>query len=532
MSNYRGLHEILTQRIWDIHPEALHAFKEIIDKNIAGHIPFVMEHDKLIKPFMLSSRDSFREQLYVGTARYIEWYEELRDEDQIINVISINGPITRNGGACSYGSKEVRDYLMQAADMEHVIGHIVVIDSPGGSSEAKYDFEQAISYVRRERKQPVIALIDGMACSAAYALAALCDEIYVINPKNKVGCIGTMAAFYYTPDGAQDTQTQRIYIERYAEGSPYKNKMVRDLSVGDDSELIAYLNRSADDFKRMLTEYRPQVTDEQKKGLTYEAQEVMGTLVDGTGTMQSCIERVLALSGNAIPQEEDPSMQQVGDEPKGEGYEDDEEDAHTVQQASEEGSNETLTPNDNQQEMSKSYEKIQSACGAGALESDKNGLYLQTIYCEKLEAHLTECEQKAETLDAKMQEIAGLNESIEQLKSNHAAAVVALKAEYETKLTEAADKLAQAEGEAAEARQQLEAQLQEANSKLADKEAELNEMAAAATASPKPEAPKSDAVADGHQKASPLVCSAGKSAEENRKALKERMEQLRRQRNG
>ena len=521
MSNYRGLHEIMTQRMWDIHPEALHAFKEIIDKNFAGHIPFVMEHDKLIKPFMLSSRDSFREQLYVGTARYIERWEELRDEDQIINVISINGPITRNGGACSYGSKEIRDYLMQAADMEHVIGHIIVIDSRGGSAEAKYDFEQAISYVRSERKQPVIALIDGMACSAAYALAALCDEIYVVNAKNEVGCIGTMAAFYYTPDGAQDTQTQSIYIERYADGSPYKNKMVRDLSGGDDTELIANLNRSADDFKRMLTEYRPQVTDEQKLGETYEAQDVMGTMVDGIGTMQSCIERVLTLSGNPMPQEEDPANQQPGEKPEGIDPDDEPND-----------DNETLTPNDNQQEMSKSYEKIQSACGAGALESDKNGLYLQTIYCEKLEAHLTECEQKAETLDAKMQEIAGLNESIEQLKSDHAAAMEALKAEYETKLTEAADKLAQADGEAAEAKQQLEAQLQEANGKLAEKEAELNEMAAAATASPKPEAPKSDAMADGHQKASPLVCGANKSAEENRKALKDRMEQLRRQRNG
>lgn len=532
MSNYRGLHEIKTQRTWDILPEALHAFKEIIDKNFAGHIPFVMEHDKLIKPFMLTSRESYREQLYVGTARYIERWEELRDEDQVINVISINGPITRNGGACSYGSKEIRDYLMQAADMDHVIGHIVVIDSPGGSSEAKYDFEQAISYVRRERKQPVIALIDGKACSAAYALAALCDEIYVINPKNEVGCIGTMAAFYYTPDGAKDTQTQSIYIERYAEGSPYKNKVIRDLANGDDTALIAELSRSADYFKRMLSEYRPQVTDEQKMGLTYESADVMGTLVDGVGTMQSCIERVLTLSGNAMTQEDDPAMQQPGEQPTGVGYDNDNEDAHTAPKASESGSNETLTTNDNQQEMSKSFEKIQMACGAGALESDKNGLYLQTAYCEKLEAYVEQAEQKAETLDAKMQEIAGLNETMEQLKSEQAAALDALKAEYETKLNSLNEQLTQAAEAAATEKAALEAQLKEATDKLAEKENELNEMAQAATASPKPEAPKGNGVSADGKKSSLRVFKEGMSAEEKRKAEKDRMDQLRRQING
>ena len=525
MSTYRGLHEIMTQRMWDMPREALMSFKEVIDKNLLGHIPLVMEHDELRKPFMLSSRDRFTEQLYVGTARYIEWYEDLRDDDQIINVMSINGPITRNGGACSYGSKEIRDYLMQSADMEHVIGHILIIDSPGGSAQAKYDFEQALAYVH-EKKQPVIALVDGLCCSAAYALAALCDEIYVMNEKNTVGCIGTMAAFYYTPDGAEDAQTKRIFVERYAEGSPYKNKTLRDLADGDDTLLMQELSKSAEDYKAMVRANRPSVTEEQLLGADYEASEVMGTLVDGVGTMQSCIDRVLELSGNGALAGEEENMQQPEEDDDDDNRPDDDEDDDPKD------INDTLTPNDNQQEMSKSYEKIQSACGAGALESDKNGLYLQTAYCEKLEAQLAEYEQKADTLDAKMQEIAGLNESIEQLKSDHAAAMEALKAEYETKLTEAADKLTQAESAAAEAKQQMEAQLQDANGKLAEKEAELNEMAAAATASPKPEAPKSDAMADGHQKASPLVCGANKSAEENRKALKDRMEQLRRQRNG
>ena len=57
-------------------------------------------------------------------------------------------------------------------------------------------------------------------------------------------------------------------------------------------------------------------------------------------------------------------------------------------------------------------------------------------------------------------------------------------------------------------------------------------MAQTVTASPKPEAPKDNGVSAEGKKSSPLVCGAEKSAEENRKALRDRMEQLRRQRNG
>ena len=526
MSTYRGLHEILTQRLWDMHPEELFSLKDEIDKNLLGHIPFVMEHADLRKPYMLSSRDRFTEQLYVGTARYIEWYEDLRDDDQIINVMSINGPITRNGGACSYGSKEIRDYLMQAADNEHVIGHIIVIDSRGGSAEAKYDFEQAIAYVH-EKNQKVIALIDGSCDSAAYALAALCDEIYVMNEKNNVGCIGTFAAFYYTPNGAEDAQTKRIFVERYAEGSPYKNKTFRDLSDGDDSLLMQELNKSAEDFKAMVRANRPSVTEEQLLGADYEASEVMGTMVDGVGTMQSCIDRILELSGNAQQQTEEPQTTPV-DDPDGEPNDDPDND--TSRQPG--NNDESKTPKINNQEMSKSFEKIQMACGAGALESDKNGLYLQTAYCEKLEAYVEQAEQKAETLDAKMQEIAGLNETMEQLKSEQAAALETLKAEYETKLNDLNEQLTKAAEAFATEKAALEAQLNEAAGKLAEKENELNEMAQAATASPKPEAPKGNGVSAEGKKSSPLLFKEGMSEEERRKAQSDRMNELRRLING
>ena len=40
----------MTQRLWDMHPEELFSLKDEIDKNLLGHIPFVMEHADLRKP--------------------------------------------------------------------------------------------------------------------------------------------------------------------------------------------------------------------------------------------------------------------------------------------------------------------------------------------------------------------------------------------------------------------------------------------------------------------------------------------------
>ena len=145
---------------------------------------------------------------------------------------------------------------------------------------------------------------------------------------------------------------------------------------------------------------------------------------------------------------------------------------------------------------------------------------------------MEQAEQKAETLDAKMQEIAGLNETMEQLKSEQAAALEALKAEHETKLYGLNEQLNQAAEAAATEKAALEAQLKEATDKLAEKENELNEMAQAATASPKPEAPKGNGVSAEGKKSSPLLFKEGMSEEERRKAQSDRMEQLRRLING
>lgn len=531
MAYNAGLHEILTTRLWDIHPMAYRAYRQRMEANLVGHIPFVMEREVDEGPYMLSSREAFQEKVHVGDAEYVAWRGELDEEDRIINVISVNGPITRGGGACSYGSKDIRDMLMDLSANSQVMGHIFSIDSPGGSANSKYDFEQAIAQVRAAG-QKTIACIDGNACSAAYALASLCDEIYYTHPNNEVGCIGTMAAFGMNKNGDENAITKEKYVELYAEGSPYKNREFRAAAEGDYSLIEADLNRSAEDFKGMVKTMRPNVTDEQLLGDTYKASEVEGTLVDGMKDMAQCVDRMLELCGYA--RQED--AQTLEDPEAGEPLEEPEKDSKE-----EIDNSETDNNNLNQTEMNKQYINIQNALAQVELGSDaKNALYLNEAQCDMLDAHLASCEQRSDALDAKMNEIEALNARIAEMEKAHAEALTALKVENQKALEDfTAEKNAEMEALKGEHQQaiegkdaemaekqasfdariaELQGKIDEANGALEAKEAEIKELENVGTQQPQAEAPADNSL-DAETKTDSRVCKPGMTAKERREAL-------------
>ena len=117
-------------------------------------------HGEKKKGFFLSKNRGFDDKLYVGNIHRIEnrldWEgEELSDDDQIINVVVIDGPVTRDGDGCSYGSKDHRDQIMYANTIPQVIGHIFIINTPGGAACARIDYDQAIADCREKGKSTV-----------------------------------------------------------------------------------------------------------------------------------------------------------------------------------------------------------------------------------------------------------------------------------------------------------------------------------------------------------------------------------------
>lgn len=477
--------EILGTKMWDMAPDILHHYKQTVDSNILLHAHFDKDESGAGVPFLASSADDFQEKVFVGKSTQVRWWDEMGWEngDSIICVTPVTGPILRSGDGCSYGSKNYRDFMMAAADVPGCVGHLIYIDTPGGSAYAKNDFKYAIDYVK-SKGQPVIGLVDGLCASAGMALASMCDEIYFINPMDRIGSIGTMCAFYAVADGVEDAVTHERFIEVYGSKSEFKNKEYRDAAVGDYAELQAEVDDLNEQFWNTIKTYRPQVLEEQMHGKVYNCGDVIGTLVDGQGTMQSCINRILELAGvqaetapagdggEAAPAASDNHSQSVevpgmtedftGDEP-GEGVQmpvqeasealkpvQTAEESVAVQTAAEEiiqtttetiqefnnpedeTTNEPVVPkssaevaaSQNEEKKMKEYPLIMSALRLNALAVDKEGgYYMNAALCDVLESFVAQANQDKLTMDAKIQEVAQLNARIEELKGEHEQAI-------------------------------------------------------------------------------------------------------------
>lgn len=556
--------------MWDMVPDMLHHYKQIVDGNILLHAHFDKSESDAGVPYLASSADGFQEKIYVGNAvRINDWHgEDMDHTDIIINMVPVVGPILRNGDACSYGSKEYRDWLMAASDLPNCAGHLIYMDSPGGSAYAKNDFQHAIEYIRsKEKKQPVIGLIDGLCASACEALASMCDEVYFVNPKDRVGSIGTMCAFYAIKNGVVNAISQESYVEVYGSKSEWKNKEYRDAALGDYENLQAEVDRLNEEFHEIIKTYRPQVLEEQMHGKIYSCGDVVGTLVDGQGTMQSCIDRILELAGvqaetaptgnggEAAPAASGNREQQVAEVPGATedftGEDPGEVATETIQEINnpEEGTtNEPVVPNSSEgvsasqteERKMKEYPLIMSALGLNALAVDKEGgYYMNEALCDVMESFVAQANQSKLTMDAKMKEVAQLNERIEELKREHEQAINGLNEAHGQEIEKLNGEHAQAmeavtaekDGEIAELNgkvNEANAAIEALNAQVANKEAEISELSESVVAPAMPQAPAGDGVnaAEANAFENKAVVSKEMTNEQKKEALRKRKEEL------
>ena len=297
-----GLFEILSNKEWMIQQEFLHSILPTLQYNITNHASLGIDREKK-SPMAIGQQgpDFIREYQVTQDGkthgRY-GWRGDSLSElnEPFVNVMPIDGPITRNGGACSYGSMEIRDWMMEAANNPACQGHVLTVNTPGGSAWAKNDFQQGIDYAHA-RGQRVIAFIDGLCASAGMYLASLCDEVYVMNPKDQLGCVGVMAAFFTMKNGDKDLSTGETYHEYYATKSINKNKEMRDIAENDDAKLlIEELDNLEAEFRADMKAAFPNAKDEHLDGKIFDAKNVMGILCDGEMMLGDVISRVFNLA--------------------------------------------------------------------------------------------------------------------------------------------------------------------------------------------------------------------------------------------
>ena len=307
-----SLLNILRTVSWDFRRDMAQSYANGLKKAIEVHLDNDVEKEQgyfLSKKGLISKEDgklhaaNFEDKLYVGNIHSIEnhlyWNdEELADDDQVINVVTINGPVTRDGGACSYGTKDWRDQILYADTIPQVIGHLFIVNSPGGESACRKDYDIMMEDWRAHKK-PAVMYVDGMACSSLINLGCRCDRVVVRNPKDDIGCIGSMAAFWATPDGAKDVDGSR-YIEIVGDNAPEKNDWYRNAAEGDYEKLQALINKDTNEFHQTVRDNRPLVEDWMLSGNVFEAQEVMPALVDEIGTLDRAIECIFELADGRL----------------------------------------------------------------------------------------------------------------------------------------------------------------------------------------------------------------------------------------
>lgn len=500
----KGLYEILTEKKWMISPDFVHGIRKALEQNLNAHA--VYERPAPTCGFVTVNAAD-------GSIYYPEEYQISEDGKQVrgqwaldssnddaqnfpfVSVLTVDGPITRNGGGCSYGSIDHRNMMIKAANHPLCRGHIFIINTPGGSAWAKNDYEQAINYARSQG-QPVIAFIDGMCASAGMYLASLCDERYYMHPKDEIGCIGVMASFYTQADGSKNQFTDETYHELYDPESFDKNREFRDIANDGDSEkLVKELGELGVEFRADVKKACPAAKDEHLHGKVFDAEEVKGILMDDQSDFFSCVKRCFALyNGTAEPIVRKPSDDE--DESQGSLNEPSDHPAHDPQlepdkASSEKKENHQHTNTKNQINMA-NYPKINAACGmqdGQQIEVKEEGAFMNAPLLDTLEAHLTSQEQVV--ADAK-QKATTVEQSLADLQAKHdaLAETIAQKDEEIKNLKEAAakadedikalnDAKAKADEEKAKVDEELktaQASLATAQQTIADKDAQIAEL--------------------------------------------------------
>ena len=408
-----GLLEILTNKQWMIRPEYVHSMMPVIQNNLNNHIDITEEREHEMGCRIVFTREGvetrIKEERYSAKdGRIIRSWNDNKD-DPFINIMFVDGPITRNGGACSYGSVEHRDMMMSAADNANCVGHIFHINTPGGSAWAKNDYQQAIDYAR-SKNQPVMAFVDGMCCSAGMYLAALCDARYYMHPKDEIGCIGVMAAFYTEKDGSTCTFSNETYHELYDPESFDKNKEFRDIANDGNSELlIQELAKLGVEFRADVKAACPKAKDEHLHGKVFDAADVKGILMDDQKSLGEVFDIII-----------DRGVQ------------------NGLQSAR--NAKSMLNPNNNTINMKEKFPTLFAALQVEEMQMQEGGAFMNEELLANLNAALeTAQKEKADALALVESLKAEHATAIENLNAEHTAAIEAKDAEIKT-LTENAGK--------------------------------------------------------------------------------------------
>jgi protease-4 len=176
----------------------------------------------------------------------------------------------------------LEDQLRHAAEDPSIRAVVVEIDSPGG--EAAASERLYFDILRLRQSKPVVVMVDSMAASGGYYMAAAADAIYC-TPSSDVGNIGVISVY---PESSFVVEDYLFTGPFKAFGSP-RDSFVRQMEVLKDSFLECVFAQRGD---------RLQVDqDTLSRGEIYVGTRALQMgLVDGLGSREDAIAHAASLA--------------------------------------------------------------------------------------------------------------------------------------------------------------------------------------------------------------------------------------------
>lgn len=190
--------------------------------------------------------------------------------------------------------------IESALGMDSVDNIVLSINSPGGAVAGLFD---ACRYIEKaSKKKKCTAYVTGMACSAAYAIATACDEIYMMEDAE----VGSCGCYAHAVEYSEAYYEQRGFLHRVfrSKCSPKKNCSV----ITDEAEAEAF-QKEVDALgekylkyvaKRRKCAYKDALVNFGQGGVFTGEDAVSAGMVDGIKTIEELgIEEPEATAGTS-----------------------------------------------------------------------------------------------------------------------------------------------------------------------------------------------------------------------------------------
>ena len=237
----------------------------------------VMNDNRVLRKMFLS--EEFSMDTPRSTQMYTDWGMSVLDNGTA--VVPVMGVL---GDWMPYSY--ITGMIEKALKRDDINEIVLLIDSPGGAVAGLFDTCRFIE--RASKKKKCTAYVTGMACSAAYAIATACDEIYMMEDAE----VGSCGCYAHAVEYSDAYFEKEGFIHRVfrSKCSPKKNCSV----IADEVEAEAFqkeIDALGEKYlryvaKRRKCSYSDALENFGKGGVLMGEKAIAAGMVDGIKTLE------------------------------------------------------------------------------------------------------------------------------------------------------------------------------------------------------------------------------------------------------